>query len=88
MYTSPSVSETHMLAAAQPTRLLRQVTATAPTRPLSEHSANVLSDICHSIRDVAAITESERGMKVLEDYLGEEDAKNIESFWAEEWICD
>ncbi|KAI4120432.1 MAG: hypothetical protein LQ338_007024 [Usnochroma carphineum] len=45
-------------------------------------------DICHSIRDVAAITESERGMKVLEDYLGEEDAKNIESFWAEEWICD
>lgn len=68
--------------------LLRQVTAAAPISPLSEHSANVLSDVCHSIRDVAAMTESDDGMKVLEDYLGEEDAKNIESFWAEEWICE
>ncbi|KAL8997351.1 MAG: hypothetical protein Q9188_006345 [Gyalolechia gomerana] len=68
--------------------LLRQITAAAPVSPLSEHSANVLSDVCHSIRDVAAMTESDDGMKVLEDYLGEEDAKNIESFWAEEWICE
>lgn len=69
-------------------RLLRQITATGPSRPLSEHSANVLSDICRSIKDVAAITESEQGMKVLEDYVGEKDARNIESFWTEDWLCD
>lgn len=68
--------------------LLRQITATGPLCPLSQHSANVLSDICHSIKDVAAMTESDDGMKKLEDYLGEEDAGNIESFWAEEWICE
>lgn len=71
-----------------PMRLLRQITATGPSRPLSEHSANVLSDICRSIKDVAAITESEQGMKVLEDYVGEKDARNIESFWTEDWLCD
>ncbi|KAL8668954.1 MAG: hypothetical protein Q9168_006436 [Polycauliona sp. 1 TL-2023] len=68
--------------------LLRQVTATAPMCPLSEHSTNVLSDLCHSVGEVAAMTASEQGMQVLEDFLGEEEAKNIESFWAEEWICD
>lgn len=34
------------------------------------------------------MTESEQGMKVLEDFLGEEDAKNIESFWSQDWICE
>ncbi|KAL8961174.1 MAG: hypothetical protein Q9193_002233 [Seirophora villosa] len=75
-------------ATPPPMRLLRQITATGPSRPLSEHSANVLSDICRSIKDVAAITESEQGMKVLEDYVGEKDARNIESFWTEDWLCD
>ncbi|KAL8742450.1 MAG: hypothetical protein Q9184_008254, partial [Pyrenodesmia sp. 2 TL-2023] len=73
---------------ALPTDLLRRVTATAPTQLLSEHSANVLSDICPSIRHVAAATESEQGMQALEDYLGEEDARNIESFWAGDWMCE
>ena len=68
--------------------LLRHMTATAPASPLSEHSVNVLSDICHSVKDVAAMAGNDEGMKVLEDYLGEEDARNIESFWSEEWICD
>ncbi|KAL8919186.1 MAG: hypothetical protein Q9208_006946 [Pyrenodesmia sp. 3 TL-2023] len=71
-----------------PTDLLRRVTATAPTHLLSEHSANVLSDICPSIRHVAAATESEQSMQALEDYLGEEDARNIESFWAGDWMCE
>ncbi|KAL9010159.1 MAG: hypothetical protein Q9173_004882 [Seirophora scorigena] len=75
-------------ATPPPMRLLRQITATGPSRPLSEHSANVLSDICRSIKDVAAITESEQGMRVLEDYVGEKDARNIESFWTEDWLCD
>lgn len=68
--------------------LLQHITAAGPFCPLSQHSANVLSDICHSIKDVAVVTESEGGIKKLKDYLGEEDARNIESFWAEEWICE
>lgn len=68
--------------------LLRQISATAPNRPLSEHSINVLSDICHSIGEVATTAASGQGMQVLENFLGEEDAKNVESFWAEEWICE
>lgn len=32
--------------------------------------------------------ENEQGMKVLEDYVGEEDARNIERFWAEDWMCE
>ncbi|KAL8749868.1 MAG: hypothetical protein Q9199_007428 [Rusavskia elegans] len=80
---------THRGPAAPSSRsLLRQITATAPARPLSEHSTNVLSDICHSIGEVATMTASGQGMQVLEDFLGEQDAKNIESFWAEEWICE
>ncbi|KAI4205629.1 MAG: hypothetical protein LQ346_001413 [Caloplaca aetnensis] len=78
----------HTVTAPLPIDLLRRVTATAPTRPLSEHSANVLSDICPSIRHVAATTESEEGMHALEDYLGEEDARNIECFWAGDWMCE
>ncbi|KAL9579263.1 MAG: hypothetical protein Q9212_005210 [Teloschistes hypoglaucus] len=35
-----------------------------------------------------APTQDGQGTQVLEDFLGVEDAKNIESFWAEEWICD
>ncbi|KAL8649798.1 MAG: hypothetical protein Q9210_004188 [Variospora velana] len=75
-------------ATPPPMRLLRQITVTGPSRPLPEHSSNVLSDICGSIKDVAAIMESEQGMKVLEDYVGEEDARNIERFWAEDWMCE
>ena len=87
-YVAPAVPAHHVPAAPSSRSLLRQITATAPTRPLSEHSTNVLSDICHSIGEVATMTASDQGMKVLEDFLGEEDAKNIESFWAEEWICE
>ncbi|KAI4146243.1 MAG: hypothetical protein LQ341_002143 [Variospora aurantia] len=75
-------------ATSPPMRLLRQITATGPYRPLPEHSSNVLSDICGSIKDVAAIMENEQEMKVLEDYVGEEDARNIERFWAEDLICE
>ncbi|KAL8772499.1 MAG: hypothetical protein Q9194_004604 [Teloschistes cf. exilis] len=79
----------HQTAALPSSRtLLQQVTATAPTRPLREHSTNVLSDICHSIAEVAKMSGNGQGRQVLEDFLGDEDAKNIESFWAEEWICD
>ncbi|KAL8872188.1 MAG: hypothetical protein Q9174_002141 [Haloplaca sp. 1 TL-2023] len=69
-------------------QLLQRVTASAPNHPLSEHATNVLSDICRSIGDVAKMAGDAQGMTVLEDFLGREDAKNIESFWAEEWMCD
>ncbi|KAL8798364.1 MAG: hypothetical protein Q9182_006728 [Xanthomendoza sp. 2 TL-2023] len=86
-YVASSVIKHPMMALPSSRTLLQQITATGPTCPLSEHSTNVLSDICHSIKEVAAMTESDQGMKVLEDFLGE-DAKKIESFWAEEWICE
>ncbi|KAL8946726.1 MAG: hypothetical protein Q9222_006918 [Ikaeria aurantiellina] len=87
-HIKPSVPAKPTSVAAPPRALLRQVTATAPNRPLSEHATNVLSDICHSIGEVAALTKNERGIKTLENFLGEEDAGNIASFWAEEWICE
>ncbi|CAO1598149.1 hypothetical protein XANCAGTX0491_001921 [Xanthoria calcicola] len=87
-FVAPSVP-THREPTTPSSRsLLRQITATAPACPLSEHSTNVLSDICHSIGEVATMTASEQGRQVLEDFLGEQDAKDIESFWAEEWICE
>ncbi|KAL8802997.1 MAG: hypothetical protein Q9223_006325 [Gallowayella weberi] len=84
---SSSYNGFHSYMTLQTLTLLRQITATGPTCPLSEHSTNVLSDICHSIKEVAAMAASDQGMKVLEDFLGE-DAKKIEGFWAEEWICE
>ncbi|KAL8726936.1 MAG: hypothetical protein Q9181_005883 [Wetmoreana brouardii] len=88
IYLAPSAPAHPPPAIPSSRALLRRVTAAGPTRPLSEHSANVLSDICHSMGEVATMTSSEQGMKALEDFLGEADAENIESFWAEEWICD
>ncbi|KAL8687736.1 MAG: hypothetical protein Q9218_006177 [Villophora microphyllina] len=87
-YIDPSIPIHQPPALSSSRRLLQQVTATAPIRPLGEHSTNVLSDICHTIGEVASMSGNGQGRQVLEDFLGQEDAKNIESFWAEEWICD
>ncbi|KAL8697133.1 MAG: hypothetical protein Q9224_002455 [Gallowayella concinna] len=86
-YVASSATKHPIPALPSSRTLLRQITVTAPACPLSEHSTNVLSDICRSIKEVAVMTESDQGMKVLEDFLGE-DAKKIQSFWAEEWICE
>jgi hypothetical protein len=67
--------------------LLPHVASTAPAAPLSEHGANVLSDLCSSIGDVARLAGTEDGRAMLESWLGEE-AKAVVEFWKDEWVCE
>ena len=68
--------------------LLPHCTSTAPTRPLSEHDTNVLSDITHSISDVATLARDPRGKTKLQEWLGEDIVREIEDFWLNEWYCE
>lgn len=71
-----------------PLALLPHVTSTAPARPLSTHTTNVLSDLCHSLREVARLAETEVGRGVLGEWLGEEEGKWVAEFWEGEWIVE
>ncbi|MCJ1389337.1 hypothetical protein MMC18_002193 [Xylographa bjoerkii] len=66
------------------TNLLRHTTSSAPSRPLSEHNTNILSDICHSLSDVAKLADSEQGYLTLEEWL-EDAGKGVTKFWQEVW---
>ena len=59
------------------------VTSLAPSRPLSEHDTNVLSDICRSVSDVAALSETDQGQDALRHWLGEA-GTGVAGFWEEE----
>ncbi|KAF6233402.1 hypothetical protein HO173_008334 [Letharia columbiana] len=68
--------------------LLPHVTATAPARPLSTHTTNVLSDLCRSVREVAVLAGTEGGRGVLGEWLGEEGGKGVAEFWEGEWMVE
>ena len=68
--------------------LLPHCTSTAPARPLSEHDTNVLSDITHSISEVATLARDPRGKTKLQEWLGEDVGRAIEEFWLDEWYCE
>jgi len=65
------------------TSLLPHMTSSAPSHPLSEHNTNILSDICHSISDVAELADSEQGQFSLEEWL-EEAGRDVTVFWQKE----
>lgn len=67
--------------------LLPHVTSTAPLRPLGTHTTNVLSDLCHSLKEVARLCETDGGRGVLGEWLGEE-GKGIGEFWEGEWFVE
>ena len=67
--------------------LLPYVTSMAPARPLSTHGANVLSDLCHSLKDIVGLAGREEGREVLGQWLGEE-GKGVAEFWEREWLVE
>ena len=75
-------------APSNPVSLLPYVTSTAPSRPLPEHTTYVLSDVCHSLSEVAAMTQTEEGRKIIRDYVGDSHSKSIEEFWGDEWVYE
>lgn len=52
--------------------------------PLSEHSANLLSELGHTPSEVAALSETEQGRARLVDLLGEADGARVLTFLARE----
>ncbi|EXJ73967.1 uncharacterized protein A1O5_02261 [Cladophialophora psammophila CBS 110553] len=69
-----------------PTTLVAHACTTAPIRPLSPHDANILTDLCHSIRELEEATRTSSGREQLAEYLGPAVTKNIVDFWEDEWI--
>jgi hypothetical protein len=62
-------------------QLLRLATITAPTKPLKNHEVFVLSDICRSFQELAALIVSDRGRAYLGEYLDEGTVDAIFGFW-------
>ncbi|KAK2072884.1 hypothetical protein P8C59_007212 [Phyllachora maydis] len=54
-------------------------------KPLSEHPAHVLSDITTGFQDLVAKVSTVEGRQEIEQYLDDEDAKNVISFWMDEY---
>ncbi|MCJ1302332.1 hypothetical protein MMC08_005135 [Hypocenomyce scalaris] len=71
-----------------PLTLLPHTTTTAPLRPLPEHTIHILSDLYHSLAEVATATGSEAGRRQLTEWVGEEVAVGMREFWADEWVCE
>ena len=69
-----------------PTNLIAHATSTAPSRPLSEHDANVLTDLFSSIKEVEAGTRTATGQGIIHDWLDAKTAKGVIEFWADEWL--
>jgi len=68
------------------TNLIAQATASAPAKPLSEHNANVVSDIFSTFQEFEEATRTKQGQAKLRDYLDSTTAEEIVDFWADEWI--
>lgn len=56
--------------------------------PLREHSVNVLSDVAAGFAELANKARSNVGRAEISEYLGEDEAKRIISFWMKEYqVC-
>ncbi|KAL2041553.1 hypothetical protein N7G274_005935 [Stereocaulon virgatum] len=72
-----------------PLLLLPHTTSSAPSRPLPTHATNVLSDICHSLKDIIEMVQCERGRREMEEWLGRGEAGGggVVEVWEGEWVC-
>ncbi len=68
------------------TTLIAQAVASAPAKPLSEHDANVVSDIFSSLREFEEATRTRQGQAKLREFLDKTTAEDVIDFWADEWI--
>jgi hypothetical protein len=58
---------------------------------IPEHARNVLSDICHSIPELAQAATTRAGQEVLRQWLSEPSpavAEHIIEFWKQEYIVE
>lgn len=53
--------------------------------PLPEHTSNILSDLCGSLKQLSETTSNEDGKAKLEKYIGKgEKLEAVVQFWDEE----
>ena len=57
----------------------------ATTTVLSEHATHVVSDLCHSLGELAAMARQDDDEDVLGKWI-EGEAEGIRDFWGSEWI--
>ena len=69
-----------------PTTLIAQATASAPLQNLSEHTANVLSDLFPSLKKLEEGTRTQAGREMIYEYLDKTSADNVIDFWEDEWV--
>ncbi|KAF7892938.1 uncharacterized protein EAF02_000476 [Botrytis sinoallii] len=58
---------------------------------MTEHTRNILSDICHSVPELARTASTTDGPKQLRDWLSEpnpESAQDVIDFWKREYLLD
>lgn len=67
--------------------LLRHMTVSAPHELISEHDANIISDLFPSFQALSAAVRTVEGRQLLEDYLGATSARIVIDFWEKEWVC-
>lgn len=68
--------------------LLPHATSSAPQRPMSEHDAFVVGDLCHSLREVVDMVGTEGGREMLRGYVGERTTRAMCEFWEDEYMCE
>lgn len=68
------------------TNLIAQAAASAPAKALSEHDANVVSDIFSSLQELEEATRTQEGQAKLCEFLDKTTAEDVIDFWADEWI--
>lgn len=69
-----------------PTTLIAQATSTAPSKPPSEHTTNILTDLFSSIPELEAGTRTAAGQATIHEYLDAKTAKEVIEFWEDEWL--
>lgn len=49
--------------------------------PMGEHTANVMSDLTGSLKDLAIFTATEQGRRMLAEWVGEDKLEAVVGFW-------
>lgn len=74
----------HRSQSAVATQVLLPHCAISP--PLSEHNANILSDLTNNLADLCSQVSSKSGQARIAEILGQSEAERIVLFWAQECL--
>ncbi|KZF26097.1 hypothetical protein L228DRAFT_279340 [Xylona heveae TC161] len=86
--TSPNTNNNTQ--AINPITLLPLMTSSFPQQSLSDHTVHILTDLYTCIADVACAIHEPHGhwRHEMETYIGPEETRALEEFWAEEWVVE